>query len=113
LFELLALYVSVFKCDQVLLECFLKSYGVPLSTHRSNGQGLDGTAICEQLTGRDSTSLSYRAMCYCLLHEQDIMGAILKHRKDLRMAASLEEVEEKLWAVLNEWETEFTTMDIN
>jgi hypothetical protein len=28
------------------------------------------------------------------------------------MAASLEEVEEKLWAVLNEWETEFTTMDI-
>jgi hypothetical protein len=29
------------------------------------------------------------------------------------MAASLEEVEEKLWAVLNEWETEFTTMDIN
>jgi hypothetical protein len=40
----------------------LKSYGVPLSTHRSNGQGLDGTAICEQLTGRDSTSLSYRAM---------------------------------------------------
>ncbi len=50
--------------------------------------------------------------CYCLLHEQDIMGAILKHRKDLRMAASLEEVEEKLWAVLNEWETEFTTMDI-
>jgi hypothetical protein len=40
------------------------------------------------------------------------MGAILKHRKDLRMAASLEEVEEKLWAVLNEWETEFTAMDI-
>jgi hypothetical protein len=62
LFELLALYVSVFKCDQVLLECFLKSYGVPLSTHHSNGQGLDGTAMCEQLTGRDSTSLSYRAM---------------------------------------------------
>ncbi|CAK9218145.1 unnamed protein product [Sphagnum troendelagicum] len=112
LFELLALYVSVFKCDQVLLECFLKSYGVPLSTHHSNGQGLDGTAICEQLTGRDSTSLSYRAMCYCLLHEQDIMGAILKHRKDLRMAASLEAVEEKLWAVLNEWEREFTAMDI-
>jgi hypothetical protein len=112
LFELLALYVSVFKCDQVLLECFLKSYGVPLSTHHSNGQGLDGTAMCEQLTGRDSTSLSYRAMCYCLLHEQDIMGAILKHRKDLRMAASLEEVEEKLWAVLNEWEMGFTAMDI-
>ncbi|CAK9871623.1 unnamed protein product [Sphagnum jensenii] len=112
LFELLALYVSVFKCDQVLLECFLKSYGGPLSTRHSNGQGLDGTAICEQLTGRDSTSLSYRAMCYCLLHEQDIMGAILKHRKDLRMAASLEEVEEKLWAVLNEWEMEFTAMDI-
>jgi hypothetical protein len=40
------------------------------------------------------------------------MGAILTHRKDLRMAASLEEVEEKLWAVLNEWKTEFTTMDI-
>jgi hypothetical protein len=28
------------------------------------------------------------------------------------MAASLEEVEEKLWAVLNEWEMEFTAMDI-
>jgi hypothetical protein len=28
------------------------------------------------------------------------------------MAASLEEVEEKLWAVLNEWEKEFTAMDI-
>jgi hypothetical protein len=28
------------------------------------------------------------------------------------MAASLEAVEEKLWAVLNEWEREFTAMDI-
>jgi hypothetical protein len=28
------------------------------------------------------------------------------------MAASLEEVEEKLWAVLNEWEMGFTAMDI-
>lgn len=42
--------------------------------------------------------------CYCLLHEQDAMGAILKQRKDLKTAETLEEIELKLWGVLNEWD---------
>lgn len=32
------------------------------------------------------------------------MGAILKQRKDLRTAETLEEIELKLWGVLNEWD---------
>ena len=32
------------------------------------------------------------------------MGAILKQQKDLRTAETFEEIELKLWGVLNEWD---------
>lgn len=44
--------------------------------------------------------------CYCLLHEHDAMGEILKEREDCRNVDSLEEMEEMLWGVLNEWNPE-------
>ncbi|MQL99137.1 hypothetical protein Taro_031861 [Colocasia esculenta] len=45
-----------------------------------------------------------QCLCYCILHEENVLGAIFSLRKDLRSAACWEEVEEALWGVLNEYQ---------
>nr|XP_024381426.1 F-box protein At1g78280-like isoform X2 [Physcomitrium patens] len=96
LYEFLAMHVSVFKLEPLLLKIALKSYGLPLSIPNTTSNG----------SNKDFTRTSYRAMCYCLLHEHDAMSAIFRQRKDCRNADSLEELEEKLLGFLNEWNPE-------
>ncbi|GAB4817095.1 hypothetical protein N2152v2_004141 [Parachlorella kessleri] len=48
--------------------------------------------------------LSYVATCYTLLHELDLVEAALKRRPELWEAASLEEVQQQLWGVLDEYQ---------
>ncbi|KAG0565056.1 hypothetical protein KC19_8G160000 [Ceratodon purpureus] len=105
LYEFLAMHVSVFKLDPLLLKIALVAYGLPLTIPNANSNRssveLPGAPL-----DRDYTRPSYRAMCYCLLHEHDAMGAIFQERKDCRNADSLEELEQMLWGVLNEWNPE-------
>lgn len=46
---------------------------------------------------RNGISLSKVAMCYALLHEQDLLGSCFKRSPALWKARSLEDLEMQLW----------------
>ncbi|KAK1287804.1 F-box protein [Acorus calamus] len=97
--DLIPIYLDVFGGDSSLLMQFLESYRLPLTGLQgdvsSNGQ-MDGE--------KKFRRLSYRAMCYCILHEDNILGAIFSIWKELRTAKSWEEVEETVWGELNKYQ---------
>lgn len=41
--------------------------------------------------------------CYCILHEENVLGAIFSLWKELKTATSWDEVEEKVWGDLNNY----------
>ncbi|GAB4861269.1 hypothetical protein Ancab_036430 [Ancistrocladus abbreviatus] len=89
------LTVDVFKGDVRLLKQFLASYKLPFL----------GKVSEEKLTVKDIKykRLSYHAMCYCILHEENVLGAIFGMWEDLRSAKSWDEVEERVWGHLNDY----------
>ncbi|WCJ43496.1 Bifunctional arginine demethylase and lysyl-hydroxylase JMJD6 [Euphorbia peplus] len=93
IYDVIPIYLDIFRGDPSLLKKFLESYGLPLlSNKHESSQGSDKF-------GR----LSYHAMCYCILHEENILGAIFSMWKELRMAESWEEVELAVWGQLNNY----------
>ncbi|GER40263.1 bifunctional arginine demethylase andlysyl-hydroxylase JMJD6 [Striga asiatica] len=92
--DLIPLYLDVFRGDSHLLKQFLKSYKLPLMRKTSSAKVVEGKRFGQ---------LSYRAMCYCILHEENVLGAIFSLWKELRTATSWEEVEEKVWGDLNNY----------
>uniref|UniRef100_A0A0D6R5E3 JmjC domain-containing protein n=1 Tax=Araucaria cunninghamii TaxID=56994 RepID=A0A0D6R5E3_ARACU len=103
-YELIAIYLDVFRGNSVLLKHFLLRYKLPLCSR----QGCKGqTQLLEGASRADcqkSEQLSYQAMCYCLLHDDNVMGAIFSIWKELRKASSWEEVEITVWGTLNDYE---------
>ncbi|XP_063950728.1 lysine-specific demethylase JMJ21 isoform X2 [Daucus carota subsp. sativus] len=93
--DLIPLYLDVFKGDSRLLKKFLESYQLPLMSDA--GQ--------KELLNQDSKfyRTSYLAMCYCILHDDNILGAIFSIWKELRMSQSWEDVEEAVWGELNNY----------
>ncbi|XP_002513952.2 F-box protein At1g78280 [Ricinus communis] len=93
IYDLIPVYLDVFRGDTSLLKQFLESYKLPLLTGKH-----------EAVKGTDKFArLSYRAMCYCILHEENILGAIFSIWKELRMSQSWEEVELTVWGELNNY----------
>ncbi|VFQ79001.1 unnamed protein product [Cuscuta campestris] len=92
LLDFIPIYLDVFRGDSSLMKHFLETYKLPLllGQEKLNGLG-DGSRY-----GR----LSYHAMCYCILHDDNVLGAIFSIWKELRMAKSWEEVEDAVWADL-------------
>ncbi|PRQ21777.1 hypothetical protein RchiOBHm_Chr7g0242991 [Rosa chinensis] len=41
--------------------------------------------------------------CYCILHEENVLGAIFSIWDELKMAKSWEEVEQVVWGELNNY----------
>ncbi|XP_047341071.1 F-box protein At1g78280 [Impatiens glandulifera] len=93
IFDIIPIYLDVFRGDPYLLKRLLDSYKLPLSISSS----------CDQSAKDKFGRLSYVAMCYCILHEDNILGAIFSMWKELREAKSWEEVEERVWGYLNEY----------
>ncbi|KAK8692331.1 hypothetical protein V6N13_075799 [Hibiscus sabdariffa] len=91
------LSVDVFRGNSTLLKQFLKSYKLPL-TRKKTKQG--SMRVSDDKFGR----LSYHAMCYCILHDENALGSLFKVWKELRTAESWEEVELKVWGELNDYE---------
>ncbi|GAV83265.1 LOW QUALITY PROTEIN: F-box domain-containing protein/Cupin_8 domain-containing protein, partial [Cephalotus follicularis] len=94
IYDLLPIYLDVFRGDSTLFKRLLESYKFPMmkrSQHESVGNG------------DKFRRMSYHAMCYCILHEENILGAIFSIWKELRTAESWEEVELKVWAELNNY----------
>ncbi|KAF5193236.1 Bifunctional arginine demethylase and lysyl-hydroxylase jmjd6 [Thalictrum thalictroides] len=96
IYDLIPIHVDVFRGDADLLKRFLETYKLPFlrksSQYRSFG------------TVDKFDRLSYHAMCYCILHEDNVLGAIFGMCKELKTAKSWEDVEEIVWGELNKYE---------
>ncbi|KAI5061372.1 hypothetical protein GOP47_0023877 [Adiantum capillus-veneris] len=94
LYDLVGVYLDVFKGNPDFLKCFLASY------HHSF------TLNCTESwqSGCHPLELPYRAMCYTILHEENALGAVFGIWKDLRTACTWKEVEEKVWGFLVDYE---------
>ncbi|OWM79976.1 hypothetical protein CDL15_Pgr006280 [Punica granatum] len=93
LYDVIPIYLDVFRGDTSLLKQLLQSYKLPLSRWTSQRES----------EGIKTRRLSYRAMCYCILHDENILGAIFTIWKELRKAESWEEVERVVWGELNSY----------
>ncbi|KAI4388722.1 hypothetical protein MLD38_001027 [Melastoma candidum] len=92
LYDLIPIHLDIFRGDASLLKQFLQSYKLPLV------RPIIYNGLEEDVKYR---RLSYRAMCYCILHEENVLGAIFSIWKELRQAQSWEEVEQTVWGELN------------
>ncbi|KAF4368421.1 hypothetical protein F8388_015785 [Cannabis sativa] len=95
IFDLIPLYLDVFRGNPRLLKQLLESYKLPLvksSYQPKSGEG-----------GHKYERLSYHAMCYCIVHEDNILGAIFSIWDELKEAKSWEEVEHTVWGDLNSY----------
>ncbi|CAI9116257.1 OLC1v1017354C1 [Oldenlandia corymbosa var. corymbosa] len=88
--DLIPIYLDVFRGDTYFLKRFLKSYKLPIVA----GKSVDSTRFGQA---------SYLTMCFCILHDDNVLGAIFSLWKELRMAKTWEEVEEKVWGDLNQY----------
>ncbi|KAM7516848.1 hypothetical protein LguiA_006431 [Lonicera macranthoides] len=93
--DLIPIHLDVFRGDPRLLKRFLESYKLPLVRRKLCDESVKG--------GSKRGRLSYLAMCYCILHDDNILGAIFGMWKELRTAKSWEEVEEAVWGDLNNY----------
>nr|GEX43055.1 F-box protein At1g78280-like [Tanacetum cinerariifolium] len=89
--DLIPIHLDIFRGDLQLLKQLLESYGLPFGKRTSLENGCKVRPI------------SYLAMCYCIIHEDNILGAIFGMYKELRTAKSWEEVEEAVWGDLNKY----------
>ncbi|MBA0691839.1 hypothetical protein Goari_009445, partial [Gossypium aridum] len=92
--DLIPMHLDVFRGNSDLLKQFLKSYKLSLM-RKTPMQGSD-----DDKYGR----LSYHAMCFCILHDENVLGGLFKTWKELRAAESWEEVELQVWGELNNYE---------
>ncbi|XP_027364189.1 F-box protein At1g78280 isoform X2 [Abrus precatorius] len=95
LFDLIPIYLDVFRGDSYLLKHFLESYRLPFASNISKYESTEG--------GQKFGRLSYVAMCYCILHDENVLGAIFSIWEELRSAKSWEEVEQTVWGELNNY----------
>lgn len=93
--DLIPIHLDIFRGHPDLLKQFLASYKLPLArkTPESASPG----------SGSKFGRLSYITMCYCILHEENVLGAIFGLWKELRSAKSWDEVEETVWGNLNNY----------
>ncbi|XP_043689976.1 F-box protein At1g78280-like [Telopea speciosissima] len=96
LLDLIPIHVDIFRGNSVLLKRFLESYRLPFVRRISQDEP-EGSQNKFRRT-------SYHAMCYCILHDENILGAIFSLWKELGSANSWEEVEEAVWGDLNKYE---------
>lgn len=87
--DLIPIHLDIFRGDLELLNRLVESYGVPFGKRSG-----DNT---------NTRRISYLTMCYCIIHEENILGAIFGMRKELRVAKSWEQVEEAVWGHLNNY----------
>ncbi|KAI7741220.1 hypothetical protein M8C21_019779 [Ambrosia artemisiifolia] len=89
--DIIPIHLDIFRGDVELLKKLLDSYKLPFGKRCSSDDGCKVRRI------------SYLAMCYCMIHEENILGAIFGMSKELRTAKSWEEVEEAVWGDLNKY----------
>ncbi|RZC87778.1 hypothetical protein C5167_028230 [Papaver somniferum] len=94
--DIIPMHIDIFRGNSELLRRFLESYRSPLLRRKLSHE--------PEESGDKFGRLSYHAMCYTILHKENILGAIFALWKELRTAESWEEVEETVWGDLNKYE---------
>ncbi|XXG40438.1 hypothetical protein AAC387_Pa01g1154 [Persea americana] len=101
LYDLIPIYLDIFRGNPELLKQFMESYRLPFMRKPSEyGMLHNGPTEC----GMKFQRISFHAMCYCILHEENVLGAIFSLWKESRTAKSWEEVEETVWGDLNHYQ---------
>ncbi|KAM0976760.1 hypothetical protein PS2_019360 [Malus domestica] len=95
IFDIIPIYLDIFRGDTHLLKRLLESYKVPLVSGESQNKSVKG--------GDKFGRLSYHAMCYCIMHEENVLGAIFSIWSELKTAKTWEEVEQAVWGELNNY----------
>lgn len=93
--DVIPIHLDIFKGSTRLLKQLLSTYNRPFLNRNSQNNSTDN--------GVKFHRPSYRAMCYCILHEENVLGAIFSIWDELKDANSWEEIEETVWGVLNEF----------
>ncbi|CAM0873492.1 unnamed protein product [Alopecurus aequalis] len=96
--DLIPLHLDVFRGDVDLLREYLRSYQLPFLRGKSNKDIYNSVQISK------FSKASYRAMCYCILHDDNVLAAIFGLWKELRSATSWEDVEHLVWDELNRYQ---------
>ncbi|TYH31063.1 hypothetical protein ES288_A01G143900v1 [Gossypium darwinii] len=96
LYDVIPIHLDVFRGNSSLLKKFLQSYKLPL---------MQKTPENRSITANDKFGrLSYQAMCYCILHNENVLGAIFSLWTELQTAETWEEVEQMVWGELNNYQ---------
>ncbi|XP_068312545.1 lysine-specific demethylase JMJ21-like [Pyrus communis] len=95
IYDIIPIYLDVFRGDARLLKQLLESYKLPLVSAESQKKSVKG--------GDKFGQLSYHAMCYCILHDENVLGAIFSIWDELKTAKTWEEVEQVVWGELNNY----------
>ncbi|KAL4556455.1 hypothetical protein LXL04_039108 [Taraxacum kok-saghyz] len=90
--DLIPIHLDIFRGDLELLKVLLESYGLPFGKRKSWEDGRHKVR-----------RISYLTMCYCIIHEENILGAIFGMWRELRTADTWEQVEEAVWGHLNNY----------
>lgn len=85
--DVIPIHLDIFRGDLQLLKVLLDSYGLPFGRRNS----------CSR------RRISYLTMCYCIIHDENILGAIFGMWRQLRTANTWEQVEEAVWGSLNNY----------
>ncbi|KFK42213.1 hypothetical protein AALP_AA2G226200 [Arabis alpina] len=93
IYDLIPIYLDVFRGDAKLFKKLLESYDLPLIRSKTL-QEEDGPM-------KKALSPSYRTMCYCLLHDDNVLGAMYGIWDELRTVESWEQFEQIVWGLLN------------
>uniref|UniRef100_A0A803MEA6 F-box protein n=1 Tax=Chenopodium quinoa TaxID=63459 RepID=A0A803MEA6_CHEQI len=92
--DLIPIHLDIFKGNPHLLKQLLSRYKLPFFKEGSQNNLTEKVMKFQRA--------SYRAMCYCILHEDNILGAIFSIWEDLKDANSWEDIEDQVWGILNE-----------
>ncbi|PPD81517.1 hypothetical protein GOBAR_DD21550 [Gossypium barbadense] len=109
--DLIPMHLDVFRGNSDLLKQFLKSYKLSLM-RKTPKQGSDDDkygrlsyhAIIRPLRGETLKWDIWMYRCFCILHDENVLGGLFKTWKELRAAESWEEVELQVWGELNNYE---------
>lgn len=91
--DVIPIHLDIFRGDTRLLKQLLSRSKLPLLKKEPRNNTTEEVMKFQRA--------SYRAMCYCILHEENVLGAIFGLWDELRSGNSWEEVEEKVWGILN------------
>ncbi|KAG0480335.1 hypothetical protein HPP92_011193 [Vanilla planifolia] len=101
--DLIPIHLDVFRGETCLLNRLLESYKLPLFTNSSKD---DGEENAKNFAKPSYKAISSSLQVLCILHEENVLGAIFSLWKELRTAKSWVEVEETVWGELNSYTSE-------